>query len=259
VQISEYLVQKIASVATLHDRPAAYRKYSHSENDTKHLARPIIAFWYDVMLYQSSQRGHENLVQWALDHGADVNISAKRGHLEIYQTALERAASGGHPKIMKLLITHGAQLFPISNGGRWAFERAAREGFLDVIRIMVECGFDLNDQYGLGKTSLLLAAVKRGRIECLQLMLDLALKIDITLDPGKAAHEYASSHGYISIRRLLETHSVAKITLFNIPSEIFSNIVEQMVVDDFDISLCLRVVCSKSWLGSNYLSLALSN
>jgi hypothetical protein len=71
VETTKYLVEKIASIATLEDTP---RIYSPGDNPT-HRDRPVIALWHDFALWHAARFGQEEIVRWALDKGADHNIT----------------------------------------------------------------------------------------------------------------------------------------------------------------------------------------
>ncbi|KAF2174325.1 hypothetical protein K469DRAFT_614903, partial [Zopfia rhizophila CBS 207.26] len=58
---------------------------------------------YGNALQAASSGGHEKIVELLLSKGADVN--AQGGH---YGNALQAASSGGHEKIVELLLKEGA-------------------------------------------------------------------------------------------------------------------------------------------------------
>lgn len=206
----------------------------------------MIAFWYDVVLYGASSWGQEPLCRWALDNGADPNTPI-RSLYSIQGTAVEGSVMFGYHRVVRLLLERGAQIVEDkwTSGGR-AFLRAVREGWLEVAQITIDNGYDVNLKRGPSAKFPLVEATKRGQVESVQLLLDNGLKVDIAKGPGKEAYEYAKSHGYVTITRLLRKYCPISITLLRLPSEILSRIVEITVCDDLDIAMYLRVVSSES-------------
>ena len=83
-----------------------------------------------------------------IQRGADVNVvSDKWG-----TTALTTAAKGGHLELVKMLIHHGADLDVQDGKGRPALIHAVRAGFADVAVLLFQKGanMDLKDSGGKG-------------------------------------------------------------------------------------------------------------
>lgn len=255
VEACQYLAEKIASITTNDDRPAMYIWFNCYEYDPKYKKISVIAFWYGVVLYNTARWGQELLCRWALDNGADPNILTKR-HSSMYETVVELSASFGYHRIVRLLLERGARISEDkwSSGSR-IFLRAVREGWLEVAQIMIDHGYNANLRRGPGGKFPLVEATKRGKVESVQLLLDNDLKVDIVKGPGKEAYEFASSHGYTTIMRLLQEHSPIPITLLGLPSEIISRIIEILVCDDLDIAMYLRIVSSESTTPKFYILL----
>ena len=75
------------------------------------------------------------------------------------RTALHYAAREGYLDCLKLLIKAGADLNAKENDGWTALHWAARNGKLDCVKALIEAGADLNAQKNDGWTALHLAAV----------------------------------------------------------------------------------------------------
>jgi len=79
------------------------------------------------------------LVEWLLDHGADVNAppAARCGI-----TALQGAAISGNLKLAMMLIARGAKVNaePSPQAGRYAIEGAAENGRLDMVQLLLNAG-----------------------------------------------------------------------------------------------------------------------
>ena len=99
--------------------------------------------YYDNALQAASSGGHNKVVQMLLEKGADVN--AQGGH---YSNALYAASSGGHNKVVQMLLEKGADVN--AQGGHYsnALYAASLEGHNQVVMMLLEKGADVNAQGG---------------------------------------------------------------------------------------------------------------
>jgi uncharacterized protein len=100
-----------------------------------------------------------------LDKGADPNTANPAG-----ATALMWAA--GDVSKVKLLVDRGAKVNARSKDGRGAIHIAARQhGTVDIVRLLLDKGVDVNDKDALGGTPLMLAA-EAGDLDTVKLLVD---------------------------------------------------------------------------------------
>jgi ankyrin repeat protein len=156
----------------------------------------------ETALMTASRTGRVDAVKLLLDHGADVNAkeSVRR------QTALMWAVLENHPDVVKLLLARGADVnaqtivvvpdgttgtpqaasgdigahgpgmyraraVPSPSGGMTALLFAARDGNLEMTRILVDAKADLERPSGNG-THPLVAAITNNHIELAMFLLD---------------------------------------------------------------------------------------
>lgn len=82
--------------------------------------------------------GHEEVVKFLLEHGANVEDHNENGH-----TPLMEAASAGHVGLAKILLEHGAGINTHSNEFKEsALTLACYKGHLDMVRFLLEAGAD---------------------------------------------------------------------------------------------------------------------
>lgn len=117
---------------------------------------------FNPIIYAASYSGNKELVQYLIDKGADPNAKTSGN-----ETALHRAARGGHLDVVKLLVAYGADLNIIynANGGLSPLSRAAESGNLEVVKYLVEKGADVNYTNESSGSSPLRSAAYEGNYE----------------------------------------------------------------------------------------------
>jgi ankyrin repeat protein len=156
----------------------------------------------ETVLMTSARAGNLDAVNSLLNHGADVNAK------ETYkgQTALMWAAAEHHPQVVKALLEHGADwkvqssfretkipklstassISPISRGGLTAFLFAAREGDVEVAKVMLDAGVDIN-QTDVDGTSGLVVGIMNKQYTFAKLLLNRGANPNVTDVKGRAA------------------------------------------------------------------------
>ncbi|PIG84613.1 hypothetical protein AARAC_010916 [Aspergillus arachidicola] len=98
---------------------------------------------YDSSLMAACAKGHNEIVQMLLQHGADVNT-----HDEFYGTALQAACYEGHDKVVEMLLEEGAD---VNRHGRFygtALQAAYSGGHDRIVQFLLEKGAEVNVQGG---------------------------------------------------------------------------------------------------------------
>jgi ankyrin repeat protein len=156
----------------------------------------------ETVLMTSARAGNLDAVNSLLNHGADVHAK------ETYkgQTALMWAAAEHHPQVAKALLEHGADwkvqssfretkipklstassISPISRGGLTAFLFAAREGDVEVAKVMLDAGVDIN-QTDVDGTSGLVVGIMNKQYTFAKFLLDRGANPNVTDVKGRAA------------------------------------------------------------------------
>jgi ankyrin repeat protein len=133
------------------------------------------------------------VIKKLLDAGADTNAvinSTPRAHMRegspriVYATALMRAAFAGDVELVKLLLTHGANPHIMSSDKETTLMAACGTGFingynrqrtpaerLEVVKLLIDLGEDVNAADGYGITPLMVAA-NLGDIAIVQYLVD---------------------------------------------------------------------------------------
>lgn len=101
-------------------------------------------------LHLAAARGHRELVEFLIDHGAEVG-GRPYSHP---RTPLHCAAEQGHKDVVELLVARGADVN--AGRGQWIgtalaptpLHRAARQGHKEVVEILLQAGADVHAAAG---------------------------------------------------------------------------------------------------------------
>jgi ankyrin repeat protein len=117
-------------------------------------------------LARAAGSGQLRVVQFLLDHGADLGLRTTTG-----QTPLHLAAASGHRAIIELLLQREAAVDARDNSGRTALYESAGRGFVAVAEVLLAAGADVNARVDNGRTPLHFA-VDHGQSRIVSLLLE---------------------------------------------------------------------------------------
>ncbi|MDH4162319.1 MAG: ankyrin repeat domain-containing protein [Nitrospirota bacterium] len=103
-------------------------------------------------LFFAAERGREQVAALLLDHGAEVNATDVRGDFPLLS-----AACGGHTGVARLLLDRGADVKQTMHD-QTPFLCAVEEGHLGTMKLLLERGADVNTQTAGGVTVLTIAS-----------------------------------------------------------------------------------------------------
>jgi ankyrin repeat protein len=143
-------------------------------------------------LMRASIFGHEDVVKCLLAHGADPQFTWNR------ETALTKAAYFNHPGTLNILLRHGAT---VDRQHWWTILLAAKEGHIDVARLLIQSGVDVNfrlttiDKFPwyvedyVGETALYIAVCNQ-HASLVTLLVDNGADVNAANDSGETALQY---------------------------------------------------------------------
>jgi len=92
------------------------------------------------LLIAADEAGSVSRVNLLLALGADPNARAKEGHAV---TPLQHAAWAGHVEVARVLLDHGADVNAVDECGKTALHWAAECGHTDVVKLLLDRGADV--------------------------------------------------------------------------------------------------------------------
>ena len=107
-----------------------------------------------ALLHYAAGAGCLELVTWLLGHGTDPDIPDSGGHTPLYRAANE-CGSGTGPEVIRALVAAGADVNACGGVMRAAaLHMAARRGFVEIARALLDCGAAIEAQDRSGVTPL---------------------------------------------------------------------------------------------------------
>lgn len=156
------------------------------------------------MLWEAVRGGHEDMVQYLLDQGFNVDAAPRK-----LETALGHAAELGNESIARLLLDRGAKPNPPGDSrdvdtayGGAALFRAAKNGHKSIVRLLLDRGALIDGKGHFGLSPLQIAA-GCGHLAVVRLLLDRGANVNATSVTGTTALMDAAFNGRTEIVRLL--------------------------------------------------------
>ncbi len=187
------------------------------------------SFGYTALMFAATDsRDNERVIRLLLENGADVNCQNKNGETALmyacisngynaivdmleYNADIELVSKEGftalgfvcwkrdYPDIVRLLIEHGAK---IDSGEYLPLFGACIHGHTKSVRVLLECGANVNKQSRGGVTALM-CACKNGEVEAVKLLLKHGADVNISNEDGATALMYACARGDVYLMGLL--------------------------------------------------------
>jgi ankyrin repeat protein len=162
-------------------------------------------------LHMASATGLVDVVEWLLNHGADINAEANDRW-----TALHYAACHSRLKAVRMLLERGADVNPRNAQGEVPLHLATipyitgRDSDLDIMQLLLDSGADANARDNAGSTPLHHSSYKnpfQGTVEGSHLLLKHGAHIYSKDDEGRTPLQLALAHGRDEMARFLSEHA----------------------------------------------------
>ena len=155
----------------------------------------------DCALYYCAEQGDFEALSLLLAHGAKTD-----GWRSYKNDPLRAASFRGHLGCIQALMAAGCPVATGRQHGYSALNDAAQNGHVEILQHFLQQGLSANaESTPSGATPLLVAALK-GRLTCMQLLLDAGAKVDHTDSNGCTALDCAAHAGQLQALELLLAH-----------------------------------------------------
>nr|XP_018668743.1 ankyrin repeat domain-containing protein 17 isoform X3 [Ciona intestinalis] len=165
-------------------------------------------------LMEASSGGYSDIVRLLLSHGADVNATSNTGN-----TALTYACCGGYEDVVRLLVDAGAELECHNENGHTPLMEAASGGHVAVAEVLLARGAGINTHSNEFKESALTLACYKGHLQMVRFLLQAGADQEHKTDEMHTALMEASMDGHVEVARLL-LDSGAQV---NMPADSFES------------------------------------
>ena len=146
----------------------------------------------------AAKHGSTEMVRHLIGRGFDVNAKDSCGC-----TPIQGAITSMNPEVVRLLIVSGAHVGVVDESmGRNALSIAVCEGTLEIVKLFIECGVDVNSADENGETPLMCASYSDDT-ELVNYLLDVGADIACTCFDGCTALHAAAQGGCIDIIKIL--------------------------------------------------------
>ena len=109
-------------------------------------------------LMEAASSGHLEIVKLLISHGADVNAQSSSGN-----TPLMYACASGHAEVVRALLEAEANVEDHNENGHTPLMEAASAGHVEVAKILLEFGAGINTHSNEFKESALTLACYKGK------------------------------------------------------------------------------------------------
>ena len=157
-------------------------------------------------MHAAASGGHTKILSLLIDHGVDVD---SRDGDEL--TALHLTSLNGKLEAGQILLDHGAEIEARSRYNNTPLIYAAGDGFIEFVRMLLERGAAIDARGNLGRTALHWAIDMR-KPQAVRLLLEHGADVSVGGDrSGDTPYWLASSRGYEEIVELLSAYGAEPV------------------------------------------------
>lgn len=154
-----------------------------------------------TLLHDAAMRNDPDIASLLLDHEADIEAGERGSRM----TPLAQAAFSGSTETAAVLLQRGASVGVRCWEGETSLHLAAKRGHVEVVRLLLDHGADINEAGNASHSTALHCAVMKSRVEVGALLLQRGADPNKKDEPGYAPlHWAAREKNALLVQRLLE-------------------------------------------------------
>ncbi|MFT7815629.1 ankyrin repeat family A protein 2 [Arapaima gigas] len=131
---------------------------------------------------------------------AVINLQDEEGF-----TPLMWAAAHGQIAVVEFLLQNGADPHILAKGRESALSLACSKGYTDIVKMLIDCGVDVNE-YDWNGGAPLLYAVHGNHVRCVEILLESGADPTMESDSGFNAMDMAVAMGHRNVQQVMEGH-----------------------------------------------------
>ncbi|KAM5148892.1 KN motif and ankyrin repeat domain-containing protein 4 [Mantella aurantiaca] len=162
----------------------------------------------NTAMHYSVSHSNFSIVRLLLDTGVcDVDHQNKAGYTPVMLTPLASAETEEDMQVVKSLLSLGNVNLTASQGGQTALMLGISHGRSDMVKVLLECGADVNLQDEDGESALMIAC-QLGNVEIVRLILSQPdCNVKLTDKAGNSALSIVAESAPSEIAELLQAHT----------------------------------------------------
>jgi ankyrin repeat protein len=158
-------------------------------------------------LHAAAIGGHTDILSLLLNHGADVDARGPQGDTPLFRVSINGKLEAG-----RCLLDHGADINARAGRNLTAVYVAAFKGHVEFARMLLDRGaaMDVRPQLGSGHTPLT-AMIMLGRVQIVRLLLEYGEDVNECGGLGKSPSQWESLHKQQEILELLSEYGAESV------------------------------------------------
>lgn len=155
-------------------------------------------------LMLAAMNGHTAAVKMLLDMGSDINAQIETNR----NTALTLACFQGRHEVVSLLLDRKANVEHRAKTGLTPLMEAASGGYIDVGRVLLDKGADVNaTPVPSSRDTALTIAADKGHLKFVDLLLTRGAAVEVKNKKGNSPLWLAANGGHLSVVKVLKNHN----------------------------------------------------
>ncbi|XP_041101885.1 ankyrin repeat family A protein 2-like isoform X1 [Polyodon spathula] len=155
---------------------------------------------HSLSVHQLAAQGEMVFLPSRIEQEPVINLQDEEGF-----TPLMWAAAHGQIAVVEFLLQNGADPNVLAKGRESALSLACSKGYTDIMKMLIDCGVDVNE-YDWNGGAPLLYAVHGNHVRCVEVLLESGADPTLETDSGFNAMDMAVAMGHRNVQQVMEAH-----------------------------------------------------